>query len=104
MTLGSGAACVKAASHSSTATHRMRSVRTFVGWAKPADANASGGVPTIARPDSLKEWWARREARLCPPYGLRLMPAALLHRGKLFGAGRALMGRLPGFVGHAVDG
>src|SRR3984893_15152810 len=33
------------------------------------------------------------------------MPArGLLHRRELLGAGRALMGRLPGLVGHAVDG
>src|SRR5258706_8680859 len=32
------------------------------------------------------------------------MPAvALLHRCELLGAGRTLMGRLPGLVGHAVD-
>jgi hypothetical protein len=28
---------------------KMATARYFVGWAKPPDANASGGVPTIAR-------------------------------------------------------
>src|SRR5882757_1959199 len=32
------------------------------------------------------------------------VPAALFHRGKLLRAGGVLMGRLPGLVGHAVDG
>jgi hypothetical protein len=39
-----------------------------VGWAKRS-------VPTIHRDEvRLKKWWARRQGRLCPPYGLRAPP------------------------------
>jgi hypothetical protein len=39
--------------------------------AKRPDAHASGSVPTIRCEDDRSEkWWARRQGRLCPPYGL----------------------------------
>src|SRR4051794_6780401 len=61
--------CLKIESRFSERTHR-------VGWAKPADANASGGVPTIQpriRPRS--RWWARREGAPLPT--LRLLELQL---------------------------
>jgi hypothetical protein len=34
----------------------------FVGWAKPSDAKASGGVPT-----TNANWWARRKSAFAHP-------------------------------------
>jgi hypothetical protein len=39
-----------------------------VGWAKPPDANASGGVPTIQSPDPEMAMVGTAQERLCPPY------------------------------------
>src|SRR4051812_30318249 len=37
------------------------------GWAKTADANASGGVPTIPSPRPEARWWARRKCAFAHP-------------------------------------
>src|SRR5947199_9899052 len=101
MTVGSGGACVKATSRSSTATHRRRPARGGLGWAKAPDANACGGVPTIRGLDG-KDGGHGANSAFAPPYE-ESMPGTLLHRGELLGGGGALIGRHPGLVGHAVD-
>src|SRR4051794_18436321 len=40
-----------------------------VGWAKLADANASGSVPTVQSPRSKWGWWARRKSAFAHPTG-----------------------------------
>ena len=40
-----------------------------VGWAKPPDANASGGGPTIQSTAFGVVMVGTAQERLCPPYG-----------------------------------
>jgi hypothetical protein len=49
---------------------RCTSGQWRVGWAKPADANASGGVPTIQAAHPDQDGGHGAKARLCPPYDL----------------------------------
>src|SRR5258708_6529308 len=61
------------------------------------DADPDFAEPVIGRRFAPTRW------RLRPPP--ESMPAmGFLHRRELLGTGRALIGRLPGLVGHAVDG
>jgi hypothetical protein len=47
----------------------LTEAESSVGWAKPPDANASGGVPTIDLPHSEMVMVGTAQERLCPPYG-----------------------------------
>src|SRR5450759_1117725 len=112
MTLKSAAACVKATSRSSTARPQEKAKIRLAqrGSSCPALCRAS----TSSLPRHIKTWMAgtssaKTRFALLPGHddemGKTSMPAmGFLHRGELLGTGRALVSRLPGLVGHAVDG
>src|SRR5229473_1546652 len=96
MTLKSAAPCVKATSHSSTARPQEKAF-PHGEEARLRRLDPSGYL--ILRDAASRLLRTRGSAR-----GASVPAMDLLHRRELLGAGRALMGRLPGLVGHAVDG
>src|SRR5580693_7216714 len=101
MTLKSAVPCVKATSRSSTAHPQEKAIFSWQG------VQRSCASQTI-RPQCILRDAREERALLLDEEESRKtesMPAiGFFHRTKLLGAGVALISRLPGLVGHAVDG